>query len=181
MKRKVLTVVLCMFSLVLLEGCGSEKKSEEVPAAVIEEQTVAVEETVEVETEVVEETVESAVETESVEETVENLSNEEWFKKLNSDTMVLVLFNDTTDERKILEDGQEYTVLETDELAIWYPFEWNGIASIDDMSLYNDIFLKYNCIVYDINFDAVAEKTEFMVNFYGKEDILASTTVYFSK
>lgn len=122
MKRKVLTVVLCMFSFILLEGCESEKKSEEVPSKVVtEEQTVAAEDpAVETEEETVIETELETTAEETVSEPESYATPDEWINSLELTEIKLLIYNQNG-ENKIISDGESYKLQERDSMYLYYP------------------------------------------------------------
>ena len=181
MKKNI--VILGMMCLLFgMLGCGQK---EEVQQPVDTKVEVAVEQTVkgqEPEEEIIaeEETTEKAiVEEEQVEDPTANLSNEEWVKSLNLQTGTYLIFNDTTGERKVLEDGQEYTLLEGDQLAFWWPLDWK-IKNRRTNLLYESE-LKYDCSFMYFNNDEIGERTELIIDVDDADGNRLSFTVYLSK
>lgn len=177
-----IVILLVVIAIIVIAKKG--KSEVQQPANVKEE--VTVEETVEVQKPVKEETavVEESTEEETVEEVqvedpTANLSNEEWVQSLNLQKGTFLIFNDTTGERKVLEDGQEYTLLEGDQLAFWWPLDW--MLLMENYSLFHSSELKYACSVYDLNLDAISEKTEFSVICSNENNENVTITIYLSK
>lgn len=122
-----------------------------------------------------------------VEETAEvsedptaNLSNEEWVESLNLDRAVFLVFNSITNERKVLEDGQEYTLAEGDELAYIYPLDWEN-AGFKPLSIYKNFEFKYKCVFMDLDYDSMDNNTEIVISFKDADGNEAHTTLYPSK
>ncbi len=183
--RKNLIFFLCMTGMLamLCTGCGKKEEagqpadtnrvkaeeSTEVQEPAIEETTAVVEESTE----------EMVVEEEQVEDDTANLSNEQWVESLNLQTGTFLIFNDITGERKVLEDGQEYTLLEGDQLAFWWPLDW--LLFKDDITLYTDEDLKYTCRVYNLNLNVISDKTKFYAQCTDENEQKITTIVYLSK
>jgi len=182
MKKNI--VVLGMMCLLFgMLGCGQKA---EVQQPIDTKEDVSVEQSVEVqqpekeETIVVEEsTEEPVVEVEQVEDPTANLSNEEWVQSLNLQTGTYLIFNDTTGERKVLEDGQEYTFLEGDQLAFWWPLDWKIKNRRTNLSYESE--LKYDCSFMYFNNDEIGERTELIIDVDDAEGNRLSFTVYLSK
>ena len=182
-------IVMSMIMALCLGGCGKEEAAgqedkavvtQEVSAEVSEEQVSDEAAQMQEESEVLEESAEDATITE--EQTVDamaNLSNEEWVKSLNVERPTFLVFNSITGERKALEDGAEYTLVEGDELAIETPklWFWNG----DNIELYSTLDKKYNCIVYTLNYELIDKNTEFTVTYLNPDNENVTATVYLSK
>ena len=181
---KAILCIACIFVL-LCVGCG-KKAEQEVPKNTEE---IAVEEVADstetqqpVEENVVVENIaeESSVE-EQVEDSTADLSNEEWVNSLilKVDRPTFLVFNEITGERKALEDGAEYTLVEGDELGTTAPLFW--IQSGENVRLYNTTEIKYNCLIYIINFDLIDQNTEFTVTYNNRDGEPVTATVYLSK
>lgn len=181
-KKKV--AIFCCVSMLafLCAGCG--KKEEVQQSTAIEEVTVEesaeVQQPAEEETVVVEESTEEAiVEEEQVEDSTANLSNEEWVQSLNLQTGTYLIFNDTTGERKVLEDGQEYKMLETDVLAFWWPLDWKLRNERIGISFENKA--KYECMLLYLNYEEIQEKTEVIMDVEDANGNEIPFTIYLSK
>ena len=181
-KSKVILCIACILAL-LCTGCG-KKAEQEVPKNTEEVTVEEVAESTETQQPVEENVgVENVSEEASVEEQIvdstANLSNEEWVKSLNVERPTFLVFNDLTGERKALEDGAEYTLVEGDELAIEIPSRW--LWKGDNIPIYETNENKYNCLVYHLNYDMIGEKTEFTTTYNNRDGEPVTATVYLSK
>lgn len=183
---------LTLATVAIMTGCGqtngnkqTDAKNDAVPEQTVEQsaEQVVVEPTVESEEEVVVE--ESTVESEVVEETVEEvdpstLSDEEWIKSLNLDSGVFLVFNDTTGEKKALEEGQEYQLLEGEKLAFWWPLDWKMGSIQTDLSfdVPMDFEHSYSTIIFA---DTTFETTEMKFQTSDADGNTYTSTVYVSK
>lgn len=166
--KKKVAIFCCVSMLVFLcSGCG---KKEEV------QQSTAIEEVTVEETKEVQQPAEEAI----VEETVEELSDEEWFKSLNLTDARFMIFNSTTGERKLLENGQQYTLFEGDILAYWYPLDWM-IVDLTPSGLYKDVESKFTCIFINLNYDKIGENSELTLHVKDADGNDVYVTVYLSK
>ncbi len=168
------------------DGALEEMADEELLESIEEVAIESVEEETLEESIVGETTSDATVESneESVEESevsVENLSNEEWVKSLNPDKAIFIIFNDITGERKVLEDGQEYKLMEGDELGFTYPRQ-SMFPIRYPIYCYTDTEIKYRCMIFNLNLDAITTNTEVRIicerRDTGEE---VETTVYLSK
>lgn len=176
-----IVILLAVIAIIVITKKG---KSEVQQSTAIEEVTVEesaeVQKLAEEETVVVEESTEEAtVEEVQVEDSTANLSNEEWVKSLNVERPTFLVFNEITGERKALEDGAEYTLIEGDELAIEIPSRW--LWQGDNIPIYETNENKYNCLVYHLNYDMIGEKTEFTTTYNNRDGEPVTATVYLSK
>ncbi len=184
--RKNVIIFLCMTGMLamLCTGCGKKEETGQQPdtnEAAVEESTEvqepAIEETT---TAVVEESTEEvATEEEQGEDDTANLSNGEWVDSLNVERPTFLVFNSITGERKALEDGAEYTLVEGDEFGITAPQRW--LWQGDNITFYNSVEFKYNCSMFELNYDMIDEKTEFTTTYNNRDDEPVTVTVYLSK
>lgn len=180
-------LVLIMVSMlaICLSGCGKEE--EQQPADIKDEAAVeeSVEESVEVqesvEEMVAEESTEEIIVEEEVEDDTANLSNEEWVNSLmlEVERPTYLVFNELTGEKKELDDGAEYTLVEGDELGIITPVLWAWES--ENARLYVTTEFKYNCEIFIINLDLIEQKTEFTNTYINRDGSPVSVTVYLSK
>ena len=184
-------IVMSMVMALCLGGCGKEEAAgqedkavvtQEVSAEVSEEEQQVIGETAEESVgESVEEleAAETSEEAELKEDATANLSDEEWIKSLNLDTGTYLIFNETTGERKVLEEGQEYKISESDVLAFWWPLDWKIRNERMDVSY--EPGNKYDCKFMYINYDEVTQKSEVTMDVDDAEGNRHSFTVYLSK
>lgn len=175
---------LCMTGMLAMLCMGCGKKEETEHSANTNE--IAVEESVEVQEPAKEETIveeelteEVATEEEQVEDDTANLSDEEWLKSLDLQTGTYLIFNDTTGERKVLEDGQEYKMSETDVLAFWWPLDWEIKNRRTNLSYESE--LRYDCSFMHFNYDEIGERTEIIIDVDDADGNRHSFTIYLSK
>lgn len=171
---------LTLATAAIMTGCGQTKDNVDVePKQTVEQEVVESSIAVSEET-VVEPTVESEVAEETVEEPdASNLSNEDWVKSLDLETITFLIFNDTTGERKVLEDRQEYQLLEGDELAAWGPGKWMIKNIRSDLSY--EMNVKYKCCFFDFTQDTFTSNSELTLDIDDDEGNRDSVTVYLSK
>lgn len=174
-KKKISGIIAglaAVLAAISLTACGQKESADAQPI-----NTEVAEQTAEASTPGVQETVE---ETEEV-PAVEKLPNTAWVAQLNLDKPTFLIFNDTTGERKVLEDGQEYTLVEGDELAIWRPQDWDWEREVrSGLLFYSDIEAKYGCWVYDL-YDRIGHNTMVALGFRDSDDNeVLITTIYLS-
>jgi len=180
-----IAAVIVIILVVVVIALITTKNSNKVTEKPIETPKVEVEVPVETEDPVeeivkVEESTEEVPVEEPVEDPTANLSNEEWVKSLNVERPTFLVFNELTGERKALEDGAEYTLVEGDELGIEVPSRWLWQGE-NDIYLYVNTENKYSCIVYQLDYDMIGEKTEFTVTYNNRDGQPVPVTVYLSK
>lgn len=177
-KRLIVLVVVSLLGVFCFCGCGIEDTQEPV----VKEEGVGVEESIEVQQYTEEETLveESTEEAIVEEEQVEELSDEEWFKSLNLTDARFMIFNNITGERKLLENGQQYTLLEGDELASWYPGEWKFIG-LEPSVLRNNIEARFGCVFIDLNYDQIGDNSELTLHVQDADGNDVYATIYLSK
>ena len=143
----VLLAVMVMLMATLLTACGSNKAaapSNEAETTKVE--TAKAEETEPTETTEVEEVAEAEPTAEPTPEPVvyegidmeSTLPGEEWIQTFNGiiDEPKLVVFNDSTNKKVIVEEGQEVEMEDSDIMAIYLPKE--GETVIKDLD--NNVF-----------------------------------------
>lgn len=188
-RLRISCMILIMVSLLgacLMTGCGKEEATQLVDTkeeVVGETATETADESVEVkqpvEETVAEESMEEIIVEEEAEDDTANLSNEEWVLSLNVERPTFLVFNEIIGERKALEDGAEYTLVDGDELAIEIPSRW--LWQGDNIGIYSTKENKYNCVVYTLNYDMISEKTEFATTYNNRDGQPVTVTVYLSK
>ncbi len=183
--RKNLIFFLCMTGMLamLCTGCGKKEEAGQ-PADTnrvkAEESTEVQEPAIEETTAVVEESTEEMVaEEEQVEDDMSDLSNEQWVMSLNVERPTFLVFNSITGERKALEDGAEYTLVEGDEFGITFPRRW--LRQGNNITFYNSVEFKYNCAMFELNYDVIDEKTEIISTYNNLDGEPVTVTVYLSK
>lgn len=172
--RFIMLMIGSMLSVCCLNGCGKEaQESAEPQEEVMVEESVAVQQSVEEEKTAVEESTEEAI-------VEEELSDEEWFESLNLTDARFMIFNDITGERKLLENGQQYTLLEGDELAFWFPID-EIFVELNPSILYNDIESKFTCVFIDLNYDQIGNNSELILHVEDADGNDVYATIYLSK
>ena len=154
-----------------VESVSEETTSDEQP---VEEETVEIQEESE------QETADDIEETIVEEESQEQLSDEEWFKSLNLDTARFMIFNDVTGERKLLEEGEQYTLLEGDVLAFWYPLDWK-LVDLAPIGLYTNVKNNFDCLFLDLYYDHIGENSELTLHVQDANGNDVYTNVFLSK
>lgn len=188
--KKIIVMVVCaaVLAIALLAVCvliltNQGKGEAEKPADTMEtavEETAEVQQPEEAEPVVAEEAAETTVEEEQAEDATENLSDEEWFHSLNLDGAWFMIFNEITGERKLLENGEHYTLLEGDELASWYPLDWKFVG-LNPMELYGDLENRFDCIFIDLSNKQISEDTKLTLYVKDTDGNEVQATVYLSK
>lgn len=166
-KNKILLISVIL-SMCLLGGCGKEAETVE-PEAITTETVVEEEPAVEEETAQVAE--KPSVEKETVVEEPEEVVPQnvgEWSISLDRTEPKLTIWNDTTKEGTVLENGNEYAVKEGDQLVICYDGEetnfeiWSSIVK----PYYNTSYYK----IYNIpEIPTESTKVEFLQTVNGVE------------
>ena len=168
----------------IMTGCGSKNEQSKAPDTedeIIAEASIEVQQPIE-ETVVVEEsTDESTIEEAQTEDSIANLPNEEWVSSLRVkvERPTFLVFNELTGEKKELEDGAEYTLVEGDELGVITPVLWSWVS--ENARIYNTTEFKYNCEIYLINLDLIDQNTEFTLTYNNRDGEPVPVTVYLSK
>ena len=186
---------ILILAVLMLTGCSSKATVEE---AVIEETTVVEEAPVEVEkaTPVEEVTPESTVEeaapepaTESTPEPIvyegidmeSTLPGKEWIKSFEGiiEEPKLVVFNDTTNKKVILENNQEVEFAADDILAIYMPE--NTVLVKHDLDTFSNVYYESPFIMEGIG-ENIWKRGSFVSNNileYNGEEITLSATLIF--
>ena len=130
-KRKSTLAVLVMLMATLLTACGSKAAAPSTEAETTKVETAKAEETEPAAPAEVEEVVETEPTAEPTPEPVvyegidmeSTLPGAEWLQTFDGiiNEVKFVIFNDETNKKMILENGQEAEFLDTDTFAIYYP------------------------------------------------------------
>lgn len=188
--RKIRTLLLTMCLVGVICACGSEEENAAAEVTNVVEESVGTEvadiEMGNIADDVTEESIATKEQAQAmvedvVEDSMENLTNEEWVQSLNVQVPTFLVFNENTGERKVLENGQEYVLMEGDEIGFIGPKGAKLLALEEYVILYTDSEIKNGCLVYYIDWNLIGKKTEFTRKCKTEEGEILSVTVYLSK
>ena len=197
MKKNQLKIILGITCAIIgLAGCSKKPTTNQQPTTTVVENPVV--EEPETKVEEPEPTVEEPAVEEpepEVEEPVEdsdelivvdtsNLPEEAWLESLDADVPVVLIINDITGKRCILNTGAHYTLVEGDNFIIFYTEEegWKAKEQsnlIPYVTGFNETKKISNCTVFGLNYSEIPDDFEVIVhsnNIYTDEE--AITNVY---
>ena len=185
-KQVVGIIAVLLIGSPLLTACSAKQQQAATKQEVTTETTTETVETAKVEEVVVEPTPEPTPEpkTESKEIDLDSdLPGEKWI--LNSfynviDVPKLVVFNDQTNKKIILEEGQEVEFCKSDSLAVYVPIGAGDVKTLD-YTTFNNGKRANPSILNDISVNAWADGssiTQNVVEFNGEELTLTATLIF---
>ena len=122
MKKNQLKIILGITCVIIgLAGCSSKPTTNQQTTTTVVENPVV--EEPETKVEEPEPTVEEP-EPEVQEHAEVALSTEEWIESLNLDTYTFIVINTITGEKRVLNDGEHYTLVEGDKFGYFLPEGW---------------------------------------------------------
>lgn len=146
---RVAFITMIVLTLSMVTGCGENKNTAPTPPTT----TVTKEDTT---PEVVESTESTPVETveptETVLETDEVIqppqTPEEWAKSIDTEDFLVAIWNDSTKEAIIVEDGQKYSSKDVSSIIVKHPSEYSPMVNdiCDTFSAYAEDY-----VIFDIN------------------------------
>lgn len=191
MKKRLATLMVAgTMTMSLLTACSSKQETaapanNETTKAEVTEETPAAEQ---VEEEVTEEPeLESETEPETEAVVYEGIDMEstlpgvEWIDTFNGiiHEPKLVVFNDETNKKIILENGQKVEFSKSDSMIIYIPTEKDNVIKHEDFFTFarNEFISNtklFSEIIYDVGYEAV---TENVVEYDGQDCVLTATLV----
>lgn len=189
MHKKKIVLFSAILAMCLLGGCGQKASTapdatnDKVAEATNEAgkvQDTSVEENSVADTIVESETDPEEEEQEATEASLSELSNEEWVKSLNLEEGTFILFNESTGERRVLEEGSDYTLLEGDEIGFWYPLDWKK----DEWKFGSLLWImdyKYECLTMNFDINETIDNKKIEMALFDTEGNPRSYSLYLSK
>ena len=158
MKKKVMALfVLC---ILLLVACGKSEATTSTSTQTTEPTTVVENPVVEEPETKVEEPETTVEEPEpEVEEHAEvALSTEEWIESLNLDTYTIIVINTITREKRVLNDGEHYTLVKGDKFGYFLPEGWTFKDA--SMSYINGFIDEPLCTFFELDYSNIPNDYE---------------------